>query len=110
VAAELRKMIFSENEVRAALINFALRNEIDVPQVNIEEVVIGSREDFSVAFRFAIEDQSDVAEVAFTHEQVAAAMILYCRTQDIPLPRIGKKVVTADKGSVVMMISLNWPP
>jgi len=40
VPSELRKLVFSETELRVAMVNFALRNDMRVRAANIDNVAI----------------------------------------------------------------------
>ncbi len=108
--AELRKLTFSEAELRAAMVNFALRNDMRVPAANIDKVDIDDSEDLTVTLNFTTDDPSANKNLTFNKEQILASLILYCRNYSIPLPRVARKVIAKDGNSLTMMINLRWPP
>lgn len=108
--AELRKLVFSETELRAALVNFALRNDMHVPAANIDNVDIDDEKELTITLNFTTDDPSSNKNLVFNKEKVTAAIILYCRNNSIPLPRVARKVVAKDGDTVTMMINLHWPP
>ena len=108
--AELRKLIFSEAELRAAMVNFALRNDMRVPAANIDKVDIDDEEDLTITLCFTSDDPAKDKDLVFNKEQIMAGVILYCRNYSIPLPRVGRKVLAKDGNTVTMMINMRWPP
>jgi hypothetical protein len=102
---ELRKIIFDEEEVQAAIVNQCLRAERKLPQGNIEKVEITDDPGQIVIFSYAHEDGTK--KVEFDRDQVGAALILYCKNKKIPLPYDGVKVLKKDGGRLAMMINLD---
>ncbi|MEQ8193078.1 MAG: hypothetical protein RIB59_01175 [Rhodospirillales bacterium] len=102
---ELRKIVFSEEQVQAAVVNHCLRTERSLPQANIETVEITDDPGRIVTFTYAQDNGAKTVE--FDRDQVGAALILYCKNQEIPLPRAGMKVLKKEGESLAMMISLD---
>ena len=105
---ETRKLEFTEAEVQSALVTYSLRREIDLPERNIEQVIIGEGTNPTVILEYVPGQPGDESDVEFSGEQVAAALILYCKSQKIPLPRQAKKVLLEEDGGISMIIRIQW--
>lgn len=103
---EMRKISFSQIELQAALVDYAQRSEMRLPDSDVEDVIVSKENGVSVKLVFTPSDPSEIHEVEFAQEHVAAAIILYCRTQDVPLVRDARKVLIAEEDSVSMMIQI----
>ncbi len=108
--SELRKLVFSETELRAAMVNFALRNDMRVPAANIDKLDINDEDKLTITLSFTTDDPSSDQNLVFNKEKVTAAIILYCRNNSIPLPRVARKVIAKDGNTLTMMVNLRWPP
>ena len=102
--AETRKIVFSTDELQAALVNYALRSEMRLPNANIERVTVGQEEGLNAVLEFSPLEDNNPRVVEFSEAHVAAAIILFCRTQEVPLPRDSRKVVVPEADSVAMMM------
>lgn len=105
---ETRKLEFSEAEVQSALVTYALRSDIDLPESNVDEVVIEDGANPTVTLYYVPDEPGDTASVEFSGAQVAVALILYCRSQKIPLPRDAKKILREEDGGISMIIRIQW--
>ena len=106
--SETRKLAFSQAELQAALVNYALRSNMKLPNANIEKIVVSNEGDSAVSLVFMPTTSADVNVVEFSQEHVAAGIILYCRSQGIPLPRDSRKVLLVENGSISMMMQVNY--
>lgn len=106
---ELRKIVFFEEEVRAAAVNHCMHANINVPQANIESVAVSNDAAKTLVLRFSVASPLDKNTVTLNREHVVAALIRYCRDQKIPLPRTGQKVVqAADDNALALLINNRW--
>ena len=106
--SETRKLAFSKAELQAALVSYALRSKMKLPKAEIEKVIVSVEGDTSVRLIFGPSDPNEAAEVEFSQEHVAAAIILYCRDQSIPLPRDSHKVLLVEDNSISMMMQVHY--
>lgn len=106
--SETRKLAFTQVELQAALVNYALRSDMKLPNANIEKLVVSNEGDTAVRLVFQPSTPDEVREVEFSQEHVAAGIILYCRSQGIPLPRDSRKVLLAENESISMMMQVNY--
>ncbi len=102
---ETRKIQFDADEIRAALIHYALRTEMRLPKEGIDKVRF-AKDGANVTFIYSRSPEGEKREVIFTEQQVAAAIILYCHTRGFPLPRSAEKVIRNEGNGTSMMIRL----
>jgi len=103
---ETRKIQFERDEIRAALIHYALRTEMRLPKETIDKVRV-SENGGTVTFVYARQpDMKKPREINFTEQHVAAAVILYCRTHGFPLPREAEKILKPEGTGIAMMMRL----
>lgn len=105
---ELRKLVFDDAELRAAAYDYCLRNNVNIPQSPIDEVIASDNDAAVLVLRFSSGDLHDPKEVALSRDQVGAALIKYCSANKIPLPRSAQKILKVDGQEVSMMISVQW--
>lgn len=106
---EMRKIDFSTEELQAALVNFALRTQKKLPNATIDSTVVEGKETLTATLNYVPQGTEEEAKsVQFSHTDLAAALILYCSSQQIPLPREAKKLVVPYEESVGMIIKLEF--
>lgn len=105
--SEMRKMVFSEEELRAALVNYALRTKRKLPNATIEKLRLEEKEGITVTIIYSHDESEEAKTVVFEETHVAAAVILFCRTHDIPLPREARKVLVPAESSVAMLVQMD---
>ncbi len=108
VPRELRKLVFTADELKSAVFDYCLRNGVRIPQSPIDELLVEDSDSGFLTMRFSSPDLGDPKLVPLGRDQVGAALIKYCSVNKIPMPRTAKKVLKVDDGEVAMMISLNW--
>ncbi len=105
---ELRKILFAEEELQAAVIDYCLRSKMRLPETNIDSVDITEDAEACVVLNYATESPSDVSDVKLSRDQVAAALIRYCGEHNIPLPRSGRKMLQPGDDGVALLINIHW--
>ena len=105
MATETRKILFTVDEVRTALIHYAIRTEMRMPKEGIDKLRF-AKEGASVTFIYSRSPEGEKREVNFSDQQVGAAMILYCHTRGFPLPRGADKMVKNEGQGISMMMRL----
>jgi hypothetical protein len=110
--SEIRKLIFSSEEVCEVIVGYCLRKGRTLPNSRIDSILVQpDSNDFLIA-KFEPEDLKHKGReeaVSFTKEQVAAALIMYCRARKIPLPRSAEKSLEGEGGGVSLKISIGVP-
>ena len=109
---EMRKLAFTQDELQAALVNYALRQEMKMPRASMERMVVKQdkkKKSTTVVMLFPTDiDTGERKRIEFTEAQTAAAIIMYCKMQKIPLPRNARKTLSAENESVAIIMSVNW--
>lgn len=106
---DLKKIIFSNEEVQAALVNYCLRTKTTMPETRISRVVVNWESELTSDMHFLSELDSEEGEVlSFSNEKVAAALILYCRDNKDPLPRDAQKVLDPAGDGISLTLRHGW--
>lgn len=104
---ELRKIVFSAEEVQAAAVGHCLHAKIPLPQANITQIDIAEDPLATVVLHFSPSNPAEPTEVALTREEVAAALIRRCVEQHIPLPRQAQKLLHTEEDGIALMINID---
>ena len=105
--AETRKIVFSTAEVQAALVNYALRSDIRLPHSPISNMLIAKGEDgLSATLKYAPSDDGESRDIEFSEPHLAAAIILFCRVHEMPLPRDARKVLLPEDDALAMLMKI----
>jgi hypothetical protein len=108
VPKELRKLVFDPAELKAAAYDYCLRTNVNIPHAPINDVLISDDDDKIVTLTFVTDDVNDMKAVALSRDQVGAALIKYCSTNNIPLPRSAQKILKVEGHQVAMMVNVQW--
>lgn len=104
---ELRKILFSTDELRAAVVAHCSATQRPLPDTEISRLVIRKDQRATVTLHFRPSfNPADPAEVAFTGADVREALIRHCAVLGIPLPRAAKKVLWAQDDGMALLITL----
>lgn len=104
----MRKIDFTTEELQAALVNYALRTQKKLPNATIDSISVEGKESVTAKIKYIPQGTEEAKVVDFNANDLAAALILYCSSQKIPLPRDGKKLVVAQDESVGMIIKIDF--
>lgn len=104
---EDRRIYFEFQETYKAIYALCVQNDIKKPQPGmVTEVSAHPADDTKVLIRIEnIHDQSK-QYIEFTRDFMAAALMLYCRTIRIPLPKTAKKSVEFSPDAVILRIQV----
>ncbi len=105
---ELRKLVFDNDELKAAAYDYCLRNNVNIPHAPIDEVAVSDNDASILVLRFSTLDVNDPKDVPLSRDQVGAALIKFCSTNKIPLPRAAKKILKVEGQEVSMMVHVQW--
>jgi len=101
---ELRCIVFTNQEVVAAILNRRLRLGDPVPQGR----PTGVRIDAADQLRVHVEINGGQDTLVVTEPEAQAALLAYCMGQNVPLPVEAEKSLHLVKDAVALMISLNF--
>ncbi len=105
--SELRKITFTQDEVQEAVISHCLHTDIHIPDANIDEMTLHDDAEAAAVLNFTVSNPADPNRVKLDRDNLAAALIRFCIDHDIPLPRIGQKMLTFKDGEVSLMINIH---
>jgi hypothetical protein len=108
VPEELRKILFPKDEVQAAVVDYCLRSKIRLPDKNIGDLEVSADPDAMVVLKYADTGPEEANEVELSRDQVAAALIRYCSSINVPLPRSAQKVLQPGDDGISLLINIDW--
>ncbi len=105
---ELRKILFANDELQAAVVDYCLRSKIPLPDKNIEDLEVRSDPEAMVVLKYADTGPEETKKVELSRDQVAAALIRYCSSINVPLPRSAQKVLQPGNDGISLLINIDW--
>ncbi len=105
---ELRKILFPKDELQAAVVDYCLRSKIPLPDKNIDELEVRADPEAMVVLKYADAGPEETGEVELSRDQVAAALIRYCSSIKVPLPRSAQKVLQPGDDGISLLINIDW--
>lgn len=105
---ELRKLVFSREELISAAYGYCLHVGKPMPEAVVTEVLIRADPELVLTLRFDVNDPQARRAVDLNRGEIAAALIRYCRRISVPLPRNAKKIVQPAEDGLMMLINLNY--
>ena len=115
---DVRKLIFSKQELRLAFQKYAKDKNMNVPDSHVEDVqVIDSSqgrvisddtpEGIKVVLHYTSHDPLNPFRVHLSEDQILEALIGMCRGLKIPLPRRGTKYLQKHKDAMALTIGMS---
>lgn len=115
---DVRKLIFSKQELRLAFQKFAKEKNLNVPESHVEDVQIvdggqgrvvsdDTPEGLKVVLHYTSHDPNNPFRVHLTEDQILEALIGMCRGLRIPLPRRSRKFLQKHKDAIALTIGMN---
>ena len=109
MAAELRHIIFSKQEVVEAVQSYMRRSGERMPPGVVTRITVKSGEEIGILFQVT-EDVSDKIHTFYVDgDKLTAALILHCKTNRIPLPYKAQKSLQMVGSNISMLVSKNIP-
>src|ERR1022692_945805 len=104
---EDRRIVFDYAETYKAIFALCVKNAMPPLFVGaIAAITFKANDDKIVVVRFADELQGTAVTSEYSQDFLAAALVLYCRTCAIPVPKKGRKSVEVGADSVTLHIIL----
>lgn len=101
---EVRTITFSQLEVYQAMAEFAARNGRAMPPGTLDRLAFNPQQEPALVMAVRTPGSPIIQKVAFRQAEVAAALILYCRGNRIPLPKNSRrKLESADDGVTLIL-------
>jgi len=114
---DVRKLIFTKQELRLAFQHYCKEKGMGVPQSPLEsfQVVDGANgrvvsdnapEGVKVILHYTSHDPNNPVRVHLAEDQILEAMITLCKELGIPLPRRGQKFLQKHKDTMALTIGM----
>ncbi|MCW8914428.1 MAG: hypothetical protein OQK24_01090 [Magnetovibrio sp.] len=111
---EVRKLIFSDDLLKRALLGYFHEIDAEIPQSAIQKIrFVGTPgENALVIVEFMTADPQKPYEINLSEAEVLTAMISSCKEYRIPLPRNAAKTIQHTKQGLAMTVSMkvDTPP
>ena len=101
---EYRKLVFSEDELDQAVVEFCQNKGMILPQDEIVTVELTGLPDNPIKLQYSTILQNGTTEVSLSRDQFGAALIIYCRQRRIPIPKSAEKIVKTDGSEVALLV------
>ncbi len=102
---EVRHIVFSKLEIMIALTEYRRRRNEPLPSSDDVEVTIQDKPMIMVSLAIVPEGKKMPLEFSFEGEELAAALIMFCIGQSIPLPATGvSKSIILVEDSIALQI------
>lgn len=105
--SELRRIIFSHGELRSALDDYFAGRQTPLPLGLITNVRMEGSDQGIILVAMA--NDNDQAMITLAPEQVAAALLKYCRTSRIPVPKNASKSLAISGDTLALDIRSGEP-
>lgn len=106
VPREIRKIIFDKQDMLEAMLNYAIRNDYELPRARVDGFAISQDPEGRFSLKFKFDDPTITMNITLNQDEIGAAMILYCKNQRIPLPRNANKSLVRHEDSLALQIAL----
>ena len=103
---ELRKLVFTSDELQTAAVAYCYREGIKLPKGILKSVTFDADE--KVSLNFSALADGGTTRIWLTRDQIAAAIIRYCRSLRIPIPRLSQKIVNPDGDGIALLINVQY--
>jgi hypothetical protein len=104
---ELRKILFSKDEVTAAAVGYARAVGRPVPNTPWQETRIADDPQATVVVSFGPGRQAvPPLRLTLRRDEVCEALVRYCLDHRVPLPAAGRKVLWPQPDGISLMITL----
>jgi hypothetical protein len=110
MSVEMRRLVFSRDELVSAALEYCRRERIAVPDAGIETVELtnGINPSLTVLFRVASPLEQDRIEIS--GRSLISAMNSFCERHCIPLPRDTPKQLGSVNGELAMFYRVDHNP
>lgn len=104
---EDRRILFENDEVYKAIFALSAQKELPKPPPgSLSAVSLTETQPAEVIVRLENPAQNFNENVKYTYDFVAAALMMYCRGQGIPLPKKAHKSLLIVEGKLVLRVQI----
>ncbi|QJE74816.1 hypothetical protein HHL28_07280 [Aerophototrophica crusticola] len=101
---ELRCIVFSDNELLAAILDRRRKLKEPMP----EGEITGLNTEMGDGLKVNLELDGGKRTLALAEHEVQGALLAYCMAKNVPLPVEADKMVYLIRGKVTLMITMNF--
>lgn len=105
---ELRKIVFSREEVLSAVYDYCIRQHKPMPRAAVKHIEITTTSELMVRLIFDVPESDEDSTVQVGSADIAVAIIRLCSRIGVPLPRAARKALQRDGDGLAMIINLNY--
>ena len=109
MAAELRHIIFSKQEVIEAVQEYMRRSGERMPPGVVTRITVKSGEEIGILFQVTEDVSNRVHTFYVDGDKLTSALILHCKNIRIPLPYKAQKRLQMVGSNISMLVSKNIP-
>ena len=105
---EVRKLVFSDDLLRQALLSHCTREKVKIPNTDIQKIRVALKPNgtTSAVIEFVTANPNKPYELHLDEQFVLSAMILACKVYGVPLPRSAKKSLQLTDQGLAMTVSM----
>jgi len=104
---EDRKIIFDFQELYKAIYALSMRWEKKLPPPGvIVKIETHASDDGTLIVYIKNDHHGDLNKEEYTHDFLAAALMLFCRSCEVPVPKQSRKSVELKAGAIVLRVQI----
>lgn len=115
---DVRKLIFTRQELRLAFQKYAKDNNMNVPDSHVEDLEIHDDKfnsavsdttsgGITITLRYTSSDPHNPIRLRLSQHQAQEALVTLCRSLHIPVPKRGQKFLQIHKDSLALTIGMS---
>lgn len=102
---EVKKIYFTESEVRKALLNFSVLRKQYLDFNDIKKMIVNNTDEIHISLLVDHALEFEGNKLTYSNHEVAAALLAFCMALKIPLPKKGVKELHANKEYIYLKVS-----
>ncbi len=106
MVSELRYIAFTHQDALNGAVDYLLRRQKRLPSGNIVSVRFETMPSVAARIGVARDDTGAVEHVLLKTEELAAALVLFCIKNEIPLPRHSRKTIKVVPDGIALVIGM----
>lgn len=106
MASEFRRLIFSQDEMITAALDFCRYDRIRLPDAAVERIELSANQETSLTLYFRTSDPMDRDQIILSEGQLINALARFCKRQEIPLPLCSEKQVSCEQGNIALQFDM----
>ncbi len=104
---EIRKIVFSADELHQAMVDFASRGGAPLPRGELESLTFDPAAEPALVITQRQRQSALPNRLAFRLAEVVAGLILHCRDKGVPLPRNCRRALAPHPEGIAFDIAID---